>query len=83
MATLILVGPDDCGHVSCPLVIKFREHRPPRIDQAYDLLKVEIGEFAARSLAAHNPQAIIESLDDVMEITLESPTCKWYQRPWW
>jgi len=60
------------------------KHRPPRIDQAYDLLKEEIGEFAARSLVADNPQAVIENRDDAMEITLESPPRKWYQRwSWW
>ena len=56
-------------------------HRPPRLDEARDLLIQEIGEFLTDCLTVEHPRAVIENRDVSMEMSIEPAPRKWYH--WW
>lgn len=56
-----------------------REHRPARMDEAYELVKREWGEARARRLFVENPHAIIDGRPLPEAIDVEPRRKPWYQ----
>ncbi len=55
------------------------EHRPARMDQAYELVKSEWGEARANRLFVENPQAILDGVALPEPIAVEARRKPWYQ----